>query len=96
MIILSYNSRGLGRGIKWTAIKRLNLKHKVDLVCIQETKKEFVDKLICQSIWGDSSVSWDFVPSVQARMMMMMKMLQVNNNHSFGRSVHKVKRETHT
>ena len=66
MIILSYNSRGLGRGIKWTAIKRLNLKHKVDLVCIQETKKEFVDKLICQSIWGDSSVSWDFVPSVQA------------------------------
>ena len=66
MIILSYNSRGLGRGIKWAAIRRLNLKHKVDLVCIQETKKERFDKIICQSIWGDSTVSWDNIPSVQA------------------------------
>ncbi|KAL5170281.1 putative ribonuclease H protein [Glycine soja] len=30
-IILSYNCRGLGRGIKWAAIKKLNLKYKVDL-----------------------------------------------------------------
>ena len=66
MIILSYNSRGLGRGIKWAAIRSLNMKHKVDLVCIQETKKDSFDKLICQSMWGDSSVSWDFVPSIQA------------------------------
>ena len=66
MIILSYNSRALGRGIKWAAIRRLNLKHKVDLVCIQETKKEKFDKIICQSMCGDSTVSWDSVPSVQA------------------------------
>ena len=66
MIILSYNSRGLGRGIKWTAIRRIIMKQKVDLVCIQETKKDSFDKLICQSMWGDSSVSWDFVPSIQA------------------------------
>jgi len=64
MIILSYNCRGLGRGIKWAAIRKLNLKHKVDLVCIQETKKENFNKLICQAIWGDSNVSWDSVPSV--------------------------------
>ena len=64
MIILSYNSRALGRGIKWAAIRKLNLKHKVDLVCIQETKKEKFDKIICQSMWGDSTVSWDSVPSV--------------------------------
>ncbi|KHN28551.1 hypothetical protein glysoja_021372, partial [Glycine soja] len=64
--ILSYNSRGLGRGIKWAAIRRLNLKHKVDLVCIQETKKENFNNIICQSMWGDSTVSWDSVPSVQA------------------------------
>ena len=43
-----------------------DMKHKVDLVCIQETKKESFDKLICQSMWGDSYVSWDFVPSIQA------------------------------
>ena len=66
MIILSYNSRGLGRGIKWAAIRRLNLIHKTDLVCIQETKREHFDKTICQSMWGDSTVSWDSVPSVQA------------------------------
>jgi len=66
MIILSYNSRALGRGIKWAAIRKLNLKHKVDLVCIQETKKEKFDKIICQSMWGDSTVSWDSDPFVQA------------------------------
>ena len=47
MIILYYNSRGLGRGIKWAAIRRLILKHKVDIVCIQETKKESFNKGIC-------------------------------------------------
>jgi len=66
MIILSYNSRGLGRGIKWAAIRRLISKYKVDIACIQETKKESFTKEICQSIWGDSSVSWDNVPSIQA------------------------------
>ena len=67
MIILSYNCRGLGRGIKWAAIRKLNLKHKVDLVCIQETKKENFTKIICQTIWGDSNVSWDSVPSVRKK-----------------------------
>ena len=46
MIILSYNSRGLGRGVKWTAIRRIISKHKVDLVCIQETKREIFNKYI--------------------------------------------------
>ena len=53
-------------GAKWAAIRRLISKHKVDIVCIQETKKESFNKGICQSIWGDSSASWDNVPSVQA------------------------------
>ena len=66
MNILSYNSRGLGRGIKWAAIRRINMKHKVDLAYIQETKKDSLDKNICQSMWGYSFVSWDFVPSTQA------------------------------
>ena len=33
-------------------------------MCIQETKKEYFNKLTYQSIWGDSNVSWDSVPSV--------------------------------
>ncbi|KHN14716.1 Transcriptional regulator ATRX [Glycine soja] len=66
MIILSYNSRGLGRGVKWTAIRRIISKHKVDLVCIQETKRGIFNKYICQAIWGDPTAQWDYVPSVQA------------------------------
>ncbi|KAH1256729.1 Amino-acid permease BAT1 [Glycine max] len=58
---------GLGRGIKWAGIRKLNLKHKVDLVCIQETKNENFTKIICQTIWGDSNVSWDSVPSVRKK-----------------------------
>ena len=42
------------------------MKHKVDIVCIQETKKESFERNTCQSMWGDSSVSWDFVPSIQS------------------------------
>ena len=44
--------------------QKLNLKHKVDLVCLQETKKEIITKLACQNIWGDANVSWDSVPSI--------------------------------
>ena len=66
MIILSYNSRGLGRGVKWAAIRRTIIKNKVNIACFQETKKESFNKGICQAIWGDSSSSWDYVPSIQA------------------------------
>ena len=66
MIILSYNSRGLGRGVKWAAVRRLIVKHKVHLVCLQETKRENFNKSICQAISGDSTGHWDFVPSVEA------------------------------
>ena len=50
--------------MKWAAIRKLNLKHKVDLVCLQETKKEIITKLACQNIWGDANVSWDSAPSI--------------------------------
>ena len=38
MIILSYNSRGLGRGVKWAAIRRTIIKYKVDIACFSTTK----------------------------------------------------------
>lgn len=34
MNILSFNVRGLGRGVKWYAIRRLVRKHRVDLLCL--------------------------------------------------------------
>lgn len=43
---------GLGRGVKWPTIRRLvNMWH-IDMLCIQETKKEIIDKSTCQALWG--------------------------------------------
>ena len=33
------------------------------MLCIQETKKEQIDKTMCQALWGDSEVSWDIQPA---------------------------------
>lgn len=57
MNIVSYNVRGLGRGVKWTAIQRLIKKENADMVCLQETKKAPIDKATCQSLWGEAEVS---------------------------------------
>ena len=64
MNIVSYNVRGLGRGVKWAAVRRLVTKHKVDILCIQETKKEQIDKPMCQALRGDTDVAWEFQPAV--------------------------------
>ena len=63
MNIISYNVRGLGRGIKWAAIKRLVKKHRIDMLCLQETKREQIDNTICQALWGDAEVSWEMQPA---------------------------------
>jgi len=66
MNILSYNVRGLGRGIKWAAIRRLRKMEDPDLICLQETKKELIDKAMCQAIWGDAEVSWEMQPAINS------------------------------
>lgn len=43
MNIISYNIRGLGRGVKWSSIKRLVTKYQADILWIQETKREQID-----------------------------------------------------
>lgn len=47
MNILSYNIRGLGREVKWSAVRRLVKYHHVDMLCLQETKKEVIDRSTC-------------------------------------------------
>ena len=59
MNIITFNVRGLGRGLKWPAIRRLVNKQKIDMICLQETKKEVINKSMCQALWGDSDVSWE-------------------------------------
>ena len=52
MNIVSYNVRGLGRGVKWAAIRRSRKMEAADMICIQETKKEIIDNAMCQAVWG--------------------------------------------
>ena len=63
MNIISYNVRDLGRGVKLAAIRRMVWKEKIDLLCIQETKTENIDKSVCQALWGDSEVGWELQPA---------------------------------
>ena len=56
MKIISYNVRGLGRGVKWGAIRRMIKQEAVDFICLQETKKEMVDSSMCQALWGNVDV----------------------------------------
>ena len=32
-------------------------------ICLHETKKESIDKAMCQSLWGDLEVSWEMQPT---------------------------------
>ena len=50
--------------MKWSAVRRLVLKHQVDMLCIQETKREQIDKTTCQALWGDSDLSWESQPAI--------------------------------
>ena len=42
----------MGRGVKWAAIRRLINKENIQMICLQETKKDSIDKTLCQAIWG--------------------------------------------
>jgi len=52
MNVITYNVRGLGRGVKWAAIRRVVMKEHIDMLCIQEIKKEKIEKTMCQALWG--------------------------------------------
>ncbi|KAH1213353.1 putative ribonuclease H protein [Glycine max] len=79
MNILSLNTRGLGSGVKRSAILKLTLANKIDVLCIQETKKDSIDKKLCQYLWGDSNVSWECLPSINSA----GGLLCIWNNDSF-------------
>ena len=56
MNIISYNVRGLGRGVIWPAIRRMVIEQHIDMLCLQETKKEMVEKSMCAALWGGSEI----------------------------------------
>lgn len=66
MNIITYNVRGLERAVKWAAIRRLVKKEKLDMICIQETKKESIERSMCQAMWGDTTVSWEVQQAINS------------------------------
>jgi exonuclease III len=63
MIVLSFNIRGLGGGVKMRRIRELVREFNVDFLAIQETKLEVVSAKICYSLWSSEDCNWAFIPS---------------------------------
>jgi mannosylglycoprotein endo-beta-mannosidase len=52
MKLISYNTRGLGGKAKKADIRKLISDKNPDLISIQESKLEIVDRRLCESLWG--------------------------------------------
>ncbi|XP_020236162.1 uncharacterized protein LOC109815778 [Cajanus cajan] len=52
MKIISFNVRGLGSETKHGIISKLVLKYRVDVLCVQETKKEVDMEALYKKLWG--------------------------------------------
>ena len=61
--ILSRNARGLNKGVKRLKVKNLLRQSKVDIICLQETKLEFISSSIVKNLWGCPYVEWCYVAS---------------------------------
>jgi exonuclease III len=63
MIICSMNVKGLGAGEKKRKIREMVKNERVDVLALQETKIEDVDRRLCSTLWGGNDVGWCGVPS---------------------------------
>lgn len=66
MIVLSWNVRGLGRPAKRATVRRLVRLHKVDSLCLQESKVHKNIESIVFDVRGPRSCGWEWVPSKRA------------------------------
>lgn len=64
MIVLSFNTRGVGGLLKRKKIRELVKEQRVDFLAIQQTKKEVITEALCRNLWGDDNFRWAFLPSV--------------------------------
>lgn len=58
MKIMTFNIRGLGGLMKRKEIKKMIQSEKIEFVCIQETKKDVVDKKLVGSMWSHENFDW--------------------------------------
>lgn len=62
MKTFSWNVKGLELDLKRSLFRRILRKNRVDIVFIQETKREEISNRDIREIWGARSVGWQFKP----------------------------------
>lgn len=60
MQIISWNIRGFGSSVKKRFVSKLIKKRKPDMILIQETKMESIDRFIVQKLWGNGDFEFAF------------------------------------
>lgn len=63
MKIISWNVRGLGSRSKRRVLKEKLVNSKADVVILQETKKDVIQRKLIGSIWGIRYSDWVSIPS---------------------------------
>lgn len=58
MKLITYNIRGLGGRVKKKEIKDMVRDQKPDMLCLQETKMEGVDRRMSSSLWEGDDFDW--------------------------------------
>lgn len=66
MQITTWNIRGMGSPIKKRFLSKLIKKGKPDMVLVQETKLEAVERSVIQKIWGNANMEFVCSNSVGA------------------------------
>ncbi|XP_075673783.1 uncharacterized protein LOC142643129 [Castanea sativa] len=64
--IVSWNVRGLNEQDKLLQVRNLIRKWKANIVCLQETKMELINRGVICSLWGGQHVDWLYLGSVGA------------------------------
>lgn len=63
MKIISWNFKGLDSRDKHRVMKEMLKRENLDIIIIQETKKEVVDRRILGGVWGVRYKEWVALPS---------------------------------
>ena len=66
-VILSWNIRGINSEGKWDAIKTKILESKCDILCSQETKREFFDEAYVKKFCPPHMNEFMFLPWLERR-----------------------------
>jgi hypothetical protein len=64
--LLLWNATGLNVGDKRLRVRNLLRQWKADIICLQETKLDFISSSVVSSLWGCLHANWCYVPPIGA------------------------------